>query len=116
MKNLKFLIPVLFLFLISCDAIIRDKVYVEAVQDSDIDSYLYRITLESSNTTVYYYTDFKYQVGDSLLTNSQLSFKNSNVLDYSIKNNDSLKIENEKLNSKIEELTLINKLLLEIVK
>lgn len=58
------------LILMSCaEAKINDAVVVEQINILDPgSSHKYEVTLKSSNRTVFYYTNFRHQVGDTLIS------------------------------------------------
>jgi len=118
MKQFKLIaILVLTLTAMSCDRVMRDNIYVEKVEDSDDSDYLYRVTFDSDvSDGVFYYTNHKYEVGDTLASvgefNGAITAINSryNII------SDSLRLENEKLMKKNNELTIYNEILMGIVK
>lgn len=69
MKKLFSLFAISIILLTSCDASIKDAVTVEQVNIYDAEGYKYQVKLKSSSKEdVYYYTNERFQVGDTLLS------------------------------------------------
>lgn len=67
MKRL-LILPIMFLMLASCNNSFTNSIAVEQVQTSDDPDYDYMVTLNGNGPgQIVYYTDYKYQVGDSLM-------------------------------------------------
>lgn len=117
MKQFSFLILTI-LFLASCEQReIRGGLFVEKVQESDLNEFLYKVHLNSDKTDgVAYYTDYKYVVGDTLASIGEFNFKTKEKFENQSILIDSLLTENESLKKEIEGLKLFNRLLISVVK
>ena len=92
----------------------RDKMYVEKVENSDDSDYLYRVTIDSDmESGVTYYTNYKYEVGDSLLSPGEF---NGELFDNQSAKVDSLTLENKRLKKDVEDLRMFNGLLIKVIK
>lgn len=142
MKQFKlFAILSLLTFLSSCSqpAIVEKTLLAEQIEvnlnsnceDCLEKNYRYKVKLGSNSGEIYYYTNYKHEVGDTLVSSYEFfdakenSIKQKNELIDSLINEitklqknelaDSLINENVKLQKKISELSLYNQLLLEII-
>lgn len=113
MKKLFFTL-VLLIVLSSCGGTMYDRAYIEKVENSQNSDYLYMVTLSSHENEVTYFTNYKFQVGDSLVSSNEALYKNKNDLSRAYEFNDSLIRENLNLHEKIEELEAYNKILIKI--
>lgn len=129
MKQFKFLLVAFAaITLTSCmeESEIEKTIMVEKVETNDKnnapcsdcpeDTYDYKIKLKSESGKVYYYTNFKHEVGDTLI--SIFEFKDNGekatkAKQYEV---DSLVELNKKILKKNEELETYNQILLEIIK
>ena len=78
-------------------------------------TYNYKVTLKSHTGNVYYYTDYKHEVGDTLVSIFEFTDNREGVIkkrEYVI---DSLSTVNNKLQNKNDELELYNSLLMGII-
>lgn len=102
------------LVLASCGRTVRDKMYVEKVENSEDSDYLYRVTIDSDmEDGVSYYTNYKYEVGDSLLSPGEFNGELFNNQSVKI---DSLILENKRLKKDVEDLRMFNGLLIQVIK
>lgn len=117
MKKLRVLsIALLALFMLSCeDATIEKRVIVEKVDFSDRDDYKYKVTLFSSGEDVHYYTNYKHQVGDTLVSLYEFTDNREVVLKSQVRRADSLQEVVNSLQSKNKELDMYNNLLLKVI-
>ena len=128
MKNLKlFSIVSLIIFMSSCSEQVVSNIektlvveQIEANLDVNCDNclekdYRFKVKLRSQSGEVYYYTNYKHEVGDTLI--SSFEFYDTKKNDVRERDNiiDSLVDVNEKLNKKNESLSLHNELLLGII-
>jgi len=116
MKKFSFLMLTL-LVLASCGRTVRDKMYVEKVEDSNDSEYLYKVTIDSDvNDGISYYTNYKYEVGDTLASIGEFDFEAKNKFSNQSALVDSLIIENKRLEKDVEDLRMFNGLLLKVIK
>ncbi len=109
MKKFSILVLTL-LVLVSCVATVHDKMYVEKVEDSDDSNYLYKVTIDSDmDDGVSYYTNHKYEVGDTLASIGEFKSIHSYMID-------SLRVQNENLKKENDDLRFVNGLLMRVVK
>lgn len=113
MKKLIFAFALILLA--SCTSNITDRVYVENVSESDNSDYLYKVCLSSDNG-VFYYTNYKFQIGDSLVSVGEVSIQSKKAFEDAITLNDSLIKENQILKKKIEEIEMYNQILIGITR
>ncbi len=127
MKTLN-LIVISLLLLTSCtdegSAIIENTLVVErvesTVQSSDCsdclhNNYTYIVKLKSISGSVYYYTNFKHEIGDTLVSIFEFTDNREGVVKKTEMVLDSVQEDNTKLHKKNEELTLYNELLMGII-
>lgn len=129
MKQFKFLLfAIAAIALTSCNdtAEIEKTIVVEKVETNNKSNhncgncpeskYDYKIRIKSESGDVYYYTNFKHEVGDTLI--SIFEFKDNG--NKAVKNKqhelDSIVDLNSKLQKKNEELQIYNELLIGIIK
>lgn len=109
MKQFSILILTI-LVLASCGRVVRDKMYVEKVQDSEDSDYLYRVTIDSDmEDGIAYYTNHKYEVGDTLASLGEFKSIHSYMID-------SLRAQNDNLKKENDDLRLFNGLLMKVLK
>lgn len=109
MKQFSFLILTI-LVLASCGRTVHDKMYVEKVEDSGNSDYLYRVIIDSDVADgISYYTNHKYEVGDTLASIGEFNSIHSYMID-------SLRVQNDNLKKENDDLRLFNGLLMKIVK
>ncbi len=109
MKQFSFLILTI-LVLASCGRTVREKMYVEKVEDSEDSDYLYRVTIDSDVADgIAYYTNYKYEVGDTLASIGEFKSIHSYMID-------SLRVQNENLKKENNDLRMFNGLLMKVVK
>lgn len=78
-------------------------------------SYSYRVKLKSHSGEIYYYTDFRHDVGDTLLSVFEFN-DDRDFLEFNCKKTqDSIVNENVKLSKKLEEALKYNEILLNII-
>jgi hypothetical protein len=122
MKKINFMLIALVSILItSCESSkIDGNVIVEQINDNNqqncSDCYQYQVKLKSRGSDSYYYTNYRYEVGDTLFSKSELRDGRLKVIEKRDRALDSLRQLNLKLSSKIEELEMYNKLLVGIIK
>jgi hypothetical protein len=105
------------LVIASCGRTVRDKMYVEKVENSDDSDYLYRVTIDSDmNDGVTYYTNYKYEVGDSLASIGEFNFEAKEKFVNQSMLVDSLRAQNDNLKKENQELKLFNGLLINVIK
>ncbi len=121
------LLAISLLLLTSCTdeaAIIEKTLVVEmvesTVQTSDCsdclhNNYTYKVKLKSISGSVYYYTNFKHEIGDTLVSIFEFTDNREGVIKKTEMVMDSVKEANTKLHKKNEELTLYNELLMGII-
>ncbi len=119
MKQFKFLSVLLItLALTSCnEAEIQNALVVEQINvvEECTDCYQYRVKLKTTSGVAYYLTDYKHEVGDTLVSifefkdNREGSFKKTELVI------DSLNLLNSQLQKKNDELTLYNQILMGII-
>ena len=78
-------------------------------------SYSYRVKLKSHSGEIYYYTDFRHDVGDTLLSVFEFNDDRDMMRINFKKTQDSLIFENNKLSKKVDELLKYNEILLNII-
>lgn len=128
MKRLLFIL-LIAIALTSCDgegeASIEKTIVVEQIEANEINnqcngclqnSYSYRVKLTSHSGNVYYYTNYKHEVGDTLLSIFEITDNRDGIIKTTENKIDSLIGVNLKLTKKNEELELYNTLLIGIIK
>ncbi len=127
MKKLLFILSVVAL-LTSCtsvgDASVENTLVVEQVKSNVEDKqctsclqnkYTYRIKLTTNSGNLYYYTNFKHEVGDTLLSIFEFTDHREKLVKNERQINDSLTEAYNKVAKKNAELTLYNELLMGII-
>jgi hypothetical protein len=127
MKQSKFwsilLIGLAFTSCNSGDAEIENTLVVEQVNTNDNpgcsdclqSTYKYRVKLKTHSGSVSYYTDYKHEVGDTLVSIFEFTDNREGVIKKTEFIVDSLTEVNTKLQKKNDELTLYNELLMGII-
>lgn len=77
--------------------------------------YSYRIKLKTNSGNVFYYTDYKHEVGDTLLSIFEFTDSRDGIIKQREAVVDSLETVNHRLSKKNDELELYNKLLMGII-
>lgn len=91
---MKKLLLILSIVLTSCsDASITETVLVEQINITNKSNYNYEVKLKSKDVDVYYYTNVRYQVGDTLDAYRTFFGENGIYLNKVKRENDSLKKE-----------------------
>jgi hypothetical protein len=127
MKQFKLLTTMLICVLFaSCseESTMEDSVVVEQINSIDKTScsnclegaYDYLVTLKSRTGTTYYYTNYKHEVGDTLLSIFEFTDNRDRLINSGKNVLDSIMDENVILKKKNDELGLYNSLLLDIIK
>lgn len=78
-------------------------------------SYSYRVQLQTKSGHVYYYTDYKHEVGDTLVSIFEFTDNREGVIKKNEYALDSLTFVNKKIQKKNNELELYNELLMGII-
>lgn len=78
-------------------------------------SYAYKVRLKSYSGDVYYYTDYKHEVGDTLLSIFEFTDSRDGIIKSTEATLDSVIVENGKMRKKNDELELYNSLLMGII-
>jgi len=129
MKSLK-LLSIIFaaLLLTSCGpegkASIEKSLVVEQVNKNSKDVncsdclrsvYAYKVKLKTNSGSVYYYTDYKHEVGDTLLSIFEFTDSRDGIIKQTEYERDSIIEVNKKIQKKNDELELYNELLMGII-
>jgi len=97
MKKLFFIFSLTLLLTTSCDdAKIYDAVVIEQINVLENQNYKYEVKLHTaanSGVEAFYYTDYRFQVGDSLISYYQFFESKNNDIRVLKKQNDSLRKE-----------------------
>jgi len=128
MKQFKLFAVIGLLLLSSCtdegEAAIENNLVVEQIRANEVNNqcvdclqnnYKYRVKLESTYGTIWYYTNYKYEVGDTLISVFEFTDNREVVVKKTEMVLDSVQEANTKLHKKNEELTLYNELLMGII-
>lgn len=129
MKKIKIFLTLAIAFtIVSCneagDASVESNLVVEQVQVNNedgncpsclVNSYKYRVKLETNSGSIYYYTDYKHEAGDTLLSIFEFTDKRERIIKNMEVNADSLIEINSELEKKNNELELYNELLMGII-
>ena len=95
----------------------RDKMYVEKVEDSDDSDYLYKVTIDSDlSDGIAYYTNYKYEVGDTLASIGEFNFEAKEKFVNQSTLVDSLRFQNKNLKKENDDLRMFNGLLMKVVR
>lgn len=110
----------LSMFVMSCssDVTIENTIVVEQVDVSDREDFLYKVKLQNACSEcgeVFYYTNYKHQVGDTLVSIFEFTDNRESLLKIERSKLDSISVENQNLNKKNKELQLYNELLMGII-
>ena len=128
MKQFKLLsILLLAVFFTSCsevgDASIEQSLVVEQVKTNSAtdcqgclaSAYSYRVKLKTHTGNLYYYTNYKHEVGDTLLSIFEFTDSRDGIIKTTEALLDSVSILNTKTQKKNAELELYNSLLMNII-
>jgi len=119
MKQFKLMLALLIVVLFaSCneriDARINDHVVVEQIKLVETDTNgvaHYQVKLQTSEGGAYYYTTYKHEAGDTLVSIFEFSDNREQLIKKEKLRNDSIKSELSDAVKKINELTLYNEML-----
>lgn len=127
MKKLLFIL-LIAIALTSCgeagEASIENTLVVEQIKANENatncsgclqNSYKYRVQLTSHSGSVYYYTNYKHEVGDTLVSIFEFANNRESIIKHREYMLDSLTTVNQKLDKKNKELELYNELLMGII-
>jgi len=128
MKQFKLFAVIGLLSLASCTdegrAEIENNLVVELIKKNELNkecsscfqnNYEYRVRLKSESGAVWYYTNYKHEVGDTLVSIFEFTDSRERVLKNRELAIDSLADINKKLQKKNDELILYNELLIGII-
>lgn len=127
MKQFKFLSAMMIMLaLVSCgpgEAEIENTLVVEQVNTNSASecsdclesTYKYCVKLKSHSGEVYYYTNFKHEIGDTLVSIFEFTDSRESIIKKDRNLIDSLQEANVKLSKKNDELGLYNELLMGII-
>jgi len=128
MKQFKLMLALFAIAILSScgpegDASIEQNLVVDQIeatnnsgcQDCLESIYSYRVKLKANSGNVFYYTNYKHEVGDTLLSIFEFTDSRDGIIKTTENQRDSLLDVNEKIQKKNDELELYNSILMGII-